>query len=45
MRATALMNNLWLARPAGQRTDDYGMRLISLIFVIHSETGTVPALQ
>ncbi|ESW87049.1 hypothetical protein X772_12065 [Mesorhizobium sp. LSJC280B00] len=39
------MNNLWLARPAGRRADDFGMSLISLMFVIHSETGTVPALQ
>jgi hypothetical protein len=39
------MNNLWLARPAGKRADDCGMPLISLMFVVHSETGTVPALQ
>jgi hypothetical protein len=39
------MNNLWPARHIARRVGDRHVLLISFIFFISLETGTVPALE
>jgi len=39
------MNNLWPACSMGWRIGEPYVSLISLIFFVSSETGTVPALK
>jgi len=39
------MNNLWPARNIARQTGDRRLSLISLMFLLSPETGTVPALK